>query len=61
MRIDTEYHFKIKNELTELKNLVRQFLEETMYVPFKTVYCNQDRVEELWEKLSDAIEEKNDR
>ncbi len=61
MRIDTKYHFKIKDELTELKNLVRQFLEETIHVPFRAVDCNQDRVEELWEKLSDAIEEENDR
>jgi len=56
MRIDTKYHFEIVDELEALKSLVGQFLKETMYVPFRAVDCDQDKVEELWEKLSDAIE-----
>ena len=35
MRIDTKYHFEIVDELEALKSLVGQFLEETMYVPFR--------------------------
>lgn len=47
-----------EKELKELKDLVKQFLEELMYVPFRAVDCNQDVVEDLWEKLADIVEEK---
>ena len=57
MRIDTEYHFKIKDELEALKVLVRQFLEAIEYVPFRAIDCDQNTVEDLWEKLADAVEE----
>lgn len=49
---------KVQRELEELKGLVKQFLEEIMYVPFRAVDCNQDAVEDLWEKLADIVEEK---
>lgn len=49
---------KTEKELSELKNLVKHFLEETMYVPFRAVDCDQNTVEDLWEKLADAVEEK---
>lgn len=61
MRIDTKHHFEIVDELEALKSLVGQFLKETMYVlgyPKKKHYCDQEKVEEWWEKLSDAIEKK---
>jgi len=45
-------------EFEELKGIVRQFLEEIMYVPFRAVDCNQDVVEDLWEKLADIVDEK---
>ena len=61
MRIDTEYHFKIKKELEDLKRLVSEFLDATEFVPYRAVDCNQDTVYTLIEKLADAIEEKNDR
>ncbi len=51
---------EIVDELKTLKSLVGQFLKETMYVPFRAVDCDQDKVEELWEKLSDAIEKNNE-
>jgi len=44
-------------EFEELKGLVRQFLDELMYVPFKAVDCDQNTVNELWEKLADAVKE----
>ena len=47
-----------EKELVELKSLVKQFLEEIMFVPFRAVDCDQDTVEDLWEKLADAVEEK---
>ena len=43
-------------ELQELKDLVNQFLDATYYVPFRAVDCNQQLVEELWEKLVDAVD-----
>lgn len=49
---------QLQNELIELKSLVRQFLEETKYVPFRAVDCDQNIVEELWYKLSNAVEER---
>lgn len=44
-------------EFEELKGLVRQFLDELMYVPFRAVDCDQNTVNELWEKLADAVKE----
>jgi hypothetical protein len=43
-------------ELQELKQLVNEFLEAIYYVPFRAVDCNQDTVEDLWEKLADAVD-----
>jgi uncharacterized protein YlxW (UPF0749 family) len=48
----------LQEEQEELKNLVKEFLEETTYVPFRAVDCDQDKVEELWEKLSNIVQEK---
>ena len=61
MRIDTEYHFKIKDELEELKSLVKEFFKEIEYVPFRAVDCNQEKVYELIEKLEKALAKRNDR
>jgi len=55
MKTDQEY-FAVKNELKELKDLVNQFLDATYYVPFRAVDCNQNLVEDLWEKLADAVD-----
>jgi hypothetical protein len=49
---------QVRDELIELKSLVREFLKETTYVPFRAVDCDQDKVEELWEKLSNIVQEK---
>jgi hypothetical protein len=49
---------EVREELVELKSLVREFLEETTYVPFRALDCDQDKVEELWEKLSNIVKEK---
>jgi len=49
---------QVREELVELKSLVREFLEETTYVPFRAMDCDQDKVEELWEKLSNIVQEK---
>lgn len=54
MKTDEEY-FAISNELKELKSLVNQFLDAAYYVPFRAVDCDQQLVEDLWEKLSDAV------
>ena len=43
-------------ELKELKRLVSEFLDATYYVPFRAVDCNQQLVEDLWEKLADAVD-----
>ena len=43
-------------ELQELKRLVSEFLDATYYVPFRAVDCNQNLVEDLWEKLADAVD-----
>jgi hypothetical protein len=55
MKTDEEY-FAIRNELKELKDLVNQFLDATYYVPFRAVDCVQTTVEDLWEKLVDAVD-----
>jgi hypothetical protein len=61
MRIDTEYHFKIKDELESLKNTVREFLKEVQHVPFRAVDCNQDAVYNLLNEMVKATGENNDR
>ena len=55
MKTDQEY-FSVRNELKELKDLVNQFLDATYYVPFRAVDCNQQLVEDLWEKLVNAVD-----
>ena len=61
MRIDTEYHFKIKEEIIELKGLVREFMDAIEHVPFRAVDCDQKTVYTLWNKLIDATGATNDR
>jgi hypothetical protein len=61
MRIDTEYHFKIQDELESLKNTVRKFLKEVQYVPFRAVDCDQDAVYNLLNEMVKAVGERNDR
>lgn len=48
----------LQEEQEELKSFVKEFLEETKYVPFRAVDCDQNIVEELWYKLSNAVEER---
>lgn len=43
-------------KLKELKKLVSEFLDAIYYVPFRAVDCDQDTVEDLWEKLADAVD-----
>ena len=43
-------------ELQELKQLVNEFLDATYYVPFRPADCNQQLVENLWEKLANAVD-----
>ena len=61
MRIDTEYHFKIKDELIGLKGLVREFLDAIEHVPFRAIDCDQESVYTLLNKLIDATGATNDR
>jgi hypothetical protein len=60
MKTDEEY-FAIRNELKELKDLVNQFLDAAYYVPFRAVDCVQTTVEDLWEKLADAVDSDRNR
>ena len=43
-------------ELQELKQLVNEFLDAIYYVPFRAVDCDQNTVEDLWEKLANAVD-----
>jgi hypothetical protein len=52
---------KVQRELEELKGLVRDFIKETVHVPFRAVDCNQEIVYTLWDKLTRAVGEENDR
>ena len=45
-----------QHELIELKGLVREFIEAMEHVPFRAVDCDQELVEDLWEKLADAVD-----
>jgi hypothetical protein len=60
MKTDEEY-FDIRNELVELKSLVRQFIDELKGVPFRAVDCDQEAVYDLWNKLIKAAGSNNDR
>jgi beta-xylosidase len=60
MKTDAEY-FKIKNELIELKGLVREFIDAIEHVPFRAVDCDQESVYTLWNKLIKATGATNDR
>ena len=60
MKTDEEY-FDIRNELVELKSLVRQFIDELSGVPFRAVDCDQEAVYDLWNKLIKAAGSTNDR
>ena len=52
---------QLQNELIELKGLVREFIDEIEYVPFRAVDCNQKAVYTLWNKLIEATGATNDR
>jgi hypothetical protein len=56
MKTEHEMYFSVRNELKELKQLVNEFLDAIYYVPFRAVDCDQDTVEDLWEKLADAVD-----
>ena len=62
-KIQSEYILrgKVQRELEELKGLVRDFIKATQYVPFRAVDCDQEIVYTLWDKLTRAVGEKNDR
>jgi predicted AAA+ superfamily ATPase len=62
MRISPEYLLKVEKELAELKSLVGQFLDTIIYVQLDDADCDKDKADELWQKLVEAIEDKqNDR
>lgn len=48
----------MNDELKKLKKLVRQFLRELRWVPFRAIDCDQIAVEELWLALEDATKPK---
>ena len=52
---------QIQDELTGLKSLVKEFLKEVQYVPFRAVDCDQHTVYNLLNEMVKAIGEKNDR
>lgn len=52
---------KVQRELEELKGLVRDFIKATQHVPFRALDCDQEIVYTLWDKLTRAVGEKNDR
>lgn len=39
----------------ELRRAVRRFLREIRFVPFRAVDCDQDRVDEAWHAVKDAL------
>lgn len=47
--------YDLRGELNTLKSLVRRFLHEIEYVPFRAVDCDQTAVEKLTCSLYDAI------
>lgn len=52
---------KTENELIALKNLVKEFLKEVQYVPFRAVDCDQHTVYNLLNEMVKAVGVKNDR
>jgi uncharacterized protein YaaR (DUF327 family) len=52
---------KTENELIALKNLVKEFLKEVQYVPFRDVDCDQHTVYNLLNEMVKAVGVKNDR
>jgi hypothetical protein len=52
---------QVRDELVELKSLVRQFIDELASVPFRAVDCDQEKVYDLWNKLIKAAGSNNDR
>jgi hypothetical protein len=42
------------SELKALKSLVRRFMKEVQWVPFRPADCNQEKVYSLIEQLADA-------
>jgi hypothetical protein len=52
---------QVRDELVELKSLVRQFLDELKGVPFRAVDCDQEAVYDLWNQLIKAAGSINDR
>jgi hypothetical protein len=45
---------QVRDELVELKSLVRQFLDELKGVPFRAVDCDQEAVYDLWNQLMES-------
>lgn len=52
---------QLQNELKDLKSLVKEFLQEVQYVPFRAVDCDQHAVYNLLNEMVKAVGEKNDR
>jgi hypothetical protein len=52
---------QVRDELVELKSLVREFIDEIEHVPFRAVDCDQEAVYTLWNKLIEATGATNDR
>jgi hypothetical protein len=52
---------QVRDELVELKSLVREFIDEIEHVPFRAVDCDQEAVYDLWNKLIKAAGSNNDR
>lgn len=52
---------QVREELIEIKSLVRQFIDEIAGVPFRAIDCDQEAVYDLWNKLIKAAGSNNDR
>jgi len=59
--IAAETFIQVRDELVELKSLVREFIDEIEHVPFRAVDCDQEAVYDLWNKLIKAAGSNNDR
>lgn len=51
----------VEKELNDLKYLVKEFLKEVQYVPFRAVDCDQHTVYNLLNEMVKAVGERNDR
>ena len=51
-------YVQLRDELTELKTLVREFMIAIERVPFRAVDCDQVYVDELIDRLTKATREK---